>query len=221
MNLSQIRRQMVESRENRVRGFDRAWITIAEISRTNPTLASFISGYLGSRIAPGELDHMSVVARIPLQAAPSALLWFGICSGLRSNGQILAFSGGLGRRILRDLEQASHVADRPMCDLAIAELEVLLNRDRPLTDFRPERNGSLTVELMPGVVTVVRWPRSPDAQTELLERRGIFFETQDLVRDMLTALDRVDNVRRRLERVVDFGPGTPRARTDPKVKKLF
>jgi hypothetical protein len=55
-----IRRQMVESRENRVRAFDKAWTTVAEIARTNPTLASFISGYLGSRIAPGELD-MSVL----------------------------------------------------------------------------------------------------------------------------------------------------------------
>jgi hypothetical protein len=217
-NLSEIRLQMVESRESRVRAFDKALITIAEISRANPTLASFISGYLGSRIAPGELDHFGVVART-LEAAPGALLWFGICSGLRSDGQALAFSGGLGYRILRDLEQASHVLDRPRCDLATAELEVLLNRDKPLTDFRVGSSGSITVELLPGVITAVRWPRPLDAQADLFEKRDISSETRDLMRELLIALDRVDYFRTRLERTADLGIGVPRGRNDPKPRR--
>jgi len=217
-NLSEIRLQMVESRENRVRAFDKAWITIAEISQTNPTLASFISGYLGSRIAPGELDHFGVVART-LEAAPDALLWFGICSGLRSDGQVLAFSGGLGYRILRDLEQASHVLDRPRCDLATAELEVLLNRDKPLTDFRVGSSGLITVELLPGVITTVRWPRPLDGQADLFERRDISSETRDLIRELLVALDRVDYLRTRLERTGDLGIGVPRGRIDSKPRR--
>ncbi|MEK7992987.1 MAG: hypothetical protein AAB403_04195 [Planctomycetota bacterium] len=219
-SLFKIRGQMVESRESRVRAFDKAWTTIAEISQANPTLASFISGYLGSRIAPGELEHAGVVART-LEAAPGALLWFGVCSGLRSDGQVLAFSGGLGRRILRDLEQASHVLDRPRCDLAIAELEVLLNRDKPLTDFRAGSNSSLTVELTPGVTTTVRWPRPSDTQADLFERRDISSETRDLVRDLSVALERVDYLRKRLERAVDLDIGTPRGRSDQKPRKRW
>jgi hypothetical protein len=219
-SLHKIRGQMIESRENRIRAFDRAWTSIAEISRANPTLASFVSGYLGSRIAPGELDHVSVIART-LEAAPGALLWFGLCSGLRSDGQILGFAGGLGCRILRDLEQASHVLDRPRCDVAISELEVLLNRDKPLTDFRAGSNGLLTVELAPGVITTVRWPRPMDAQAELFERRDTSIETQDLIKDLSLALDRVDSIRRRLERTVDLGTRALRERTDPKSKRRY
>jgi hypothetical protein len=217
-SLSGIRRQMLESRESRVRAFDKAWETVGEIARTNPTLASFISGYLGSRIAPGDLDHVGVVART-LQDAPSALLWFGLCSGLRSDGQVLAFAGGLGRRILRDLEQTDHVLDRPRCDMAIAELEVLLNQAKPLADFRTGSNGSLTVELTPGVTTTVRWPRPSDTQADFFERRDLSFETRDLVKDLSVALDRVEYFRRRLERTVDLGVGSPKGRTDLKPKR--
>jgi hypothetical protein len=219
-SLSEIRGQMLESRESRVRAFEKAWITIAEIAQGNPSLASFISGYLGSRIAPGELDHATLVART-LEAAPSALLWFGICSGLRSDGQIFAFSGGLGRRILRDLEQANYVLDRPKCDLAIVELDVLLNRDKPLTDFRTGSSGSLTVELIPGVVTTVRWPRSSDAPADLFDRRDVAFETRDIVKELSVAFDHVDYLRRRLERTLDLGTGFPRGKTEPKPKKRF
>ena len=209
---------MVESRENRVRAFDNAWTTVAEIARANPTLASFISGYLGSRIAPGELDHVGVVART-LKSAPSALLWFGLCSGLRSDGQVLAFAGGLGRRILRDLEQTDHALDRPRCDLAIGELEVLLNQEKPLTDFRTGSNGSLSVELIPGVTTTVRWPRPSDTQADLFERRDLSIEARDLLKDLSVALDRVDYLRRRLERAVDLGIGPPEGRINQKPKK--
>jgi hypothetical protein len=193
-------------------------MTITEIARAKPTLANFISGYLGSRIAPGELDHVGVVART-LKDAPSALLWFGLCSGLRSDGQVLTFAGGLGRRILRDLEQTDNALDRPRCDVAIGELEVLLNQEKPRTDFRTESNGSLSVELIPGVTTTVRWPRPPDAQADLFERRDLPFEARDLLKDLSVALERVDYLRRRLERTIDLGSGPPDDRTIQKPKR--
>jgi hypothetical protein len=219
-SLSEIRMQMQESRESRVRAFEKAWLTIAETSQANPALAGFISGYLGSRIAPGELDHAGVVART-LESAPGALLWFGICSGLRSDGQILAFSGGLGRRILRDLEQANYVLDRPGCDLAITELDVLLNREKSLIDFRTGSSGSLTVELLPGVVTTVRWPSPSDAQADLFEKREVASETRDILRDLSVALEQVDYLRRRLDRTFDLGTGAQRGRSDPKPKRRY
>jgi len=220
-SLSALRGQMADSRESRVRTFDNAWVTIAGLSQANPTLASFLSGYLGSRIAPGELDHAGIVART-LEAAPGALLWFGVCSGIRSDGQVLAFSKGLGQRILRDLEQDSHVLDNPRCDLAIAELQVLFDREMPLGEFRTGGAGSLTVELMPGVTTSVRWPAEQNGQGDLFDRRDVLFETRDLVREMSMALDRVDYLRARLERAVNLSGGAPsRNRTEPKRKKGY
>jgi hypothetical protein len=220
-SLSELRGRMADSRENRVRAFDNAWITIAGLSQGDPTLASFLCGYLGSRIAPGELDHAAVVAKT-LEAAPGALLWFGVCSGIRSDGQVLAFSKGLGQRILRDLEQASHVLDKPRCDLAIVELQVLFDREMPLAEFRTGGIGSLTVELMPGVTTSVRWPAELNEQGDLFERRGALFETRDLVKEMSMALARVDYVRARLERAVDLGRGSgSRGTTEPKRKKGY
>jgi hypothetical protein len=218
--LLKIRAQMAGSRENRVRAFDRASAALADNPRVDRVLASFVSGYLGSRIAPGELDHLNIAART-LETAPSALLWFGVCSGLRSDGQILAFGGGLGRRILRDLEEGGDVLDRPRCDLAITELDVLLNREKPLTDFRPGSNALLTVELAPGVVTAVRWPKLAGAQAELFPSRVVPFEVQLLIRDLSTALDRVDSIQRRLERAVDQDVRAVERRTEPKPRKRY
>lgn len=220
-HLSAARPRVADSRENRIRTFEHGWATIAGLSQRNPTLASFICGYLGSRIAPGELDHAGVVART-LDSAPAALLWFGVCSGLRSDGQVLAFSKGLGQRVLRDLEQSSQVLDRPKCDLAITELQVLFDREAPLSDFRTGGAGSLMVELIPGVTTSVRWPVEINLSGDLFDRRDPLPEARGLMKELSMALERVEYLQRRLERIIDPEKASAsRNRSEPKRKKEY
>ena len=207
--LSEVRDQMQESRENRVRAFDKAWEWFANNRHSDSLLSGFLCGYLGSRIAPGDLDHFGLVAKM-LPVAPTASLWFSLCSGLQSGGQVLGFADGLGRRILRDLEQSDDVLGRPRCDLGLSELEVLFSRDKPLTDFRTGSSGLLTIELFPCVTTSIRWQRSNEFQVDLFERRDTsLVEARQLVRELAAALERVNLIRSQLARVVDVESDQP------------
>jgi hypothetical protein len=85
------------------------------------------------------------------------------------------------------------------------ELEVLLTRDKPLTDFRTASNGLLTVELLACVTTSIRWQRANEFQADLFERHDAsMVETRELVRELSFALERVDIIRRQLTRQVDI-----------------
>jgi hypothetical protein len=116
--------QMSQSRENRLRAFEKLAQTLSKQAESKNSLPAFICGYMGSRIAPGELDHLNLLARLT-PFAPSSLLWFCLCAGLQSHGQILAFFEGLGRRLLRDVEQNDTILSRPKCDVSLSELVVL------------------------------------------------------------------------------------------------
>lgn len=206
--LFELRAQMQESRENRVRTLERASEWFADHRRAEPLLSAFVCGYLCSRIAPGDLDHLNLVSRF-LPNTPAAMLWFSVCSGLQSHGQVSAFADGLGSRILRDLEQSEDLFGRPRCDIALAELELLSMRDKPLTDFRTSSNGMLTVELIPAVTTSIRWQRTAEVQVDLFERRDSSADVRNLVRELSFALERVEIIRRQLARHADLDPDNP------------
>jgi hypothetical protein len=204
-SISELREQMQESRENRVRTFEKARDWFTTNPQGDPILRGFVCGYLGSRIAPGDLDHLHLVATMS-PIAQTAALWFSLCSGLQSRGQILAFGEGLGRRILRDIEQSDDVFGRPRCDLGVNELRILSGREKALIDFKTASSGLLTVELIPCVNTSVRWQRIAEVQSDLFGGRDVTVETRELVRDLSKALDRVEVIRRQLARNVDLDP---------------
>jgi hypothetical protein len=200
--IEDIRDQMSRSREDRLRAFEKLQIIMAKQSDNNNLLIAFLAGYIGSRIAPGELDHIFLFTR-SVQFAPASLLWFTVCAGLQSQGQILTFLDGLGSRILRDLDQYDGILTRPRSDLSVTELRVLFGGNKTLSEFRTSSNGALSVELMPGVTTVVRWSRTMDTQPDLFDRREPLMEARHLLSELNSSLERVDAVRRRLERTLD------------------
>jgi hypothetical protein len=208
VELSGVREKMSASREDRVRVFEWAVGLLGSSRSIEPLRTGFILGYLCSRIAPGSLNHFDLLNGV-LPMAPSAALWFGLCSGLQGRGQVLAFADGLGRRVLRDLEHSEDMFGRPRCDVALPELTILLGREKPLMDFRTSSTGTLMVELFPGVHTSIRWQRNSDFQQETFDRRDSSAETRALVRELSSALERVELIRRRLAQQVDLEPDLP------------
>jgi hypothetical protein len=150
-------------------------------SPRNP-LFSFAVGYLGSTIAPGTFDHYALMHAIESRVE-GALLWYGFCAGLYKKNTLQSFSGGLGRRVVRDLERNDSVYARPYCDIAMNELEVLLDADRKF-DFKMGLPGTIEIELAPCVTTFHSLQKQsierPEGVEELL--RELDYKLQDLIR---------------------------------------
>jgi hypothetical protein len=164
-------REMGGTREERVAVFERA---IAAPTVCGTREAAFAIGYLASRINPGTLAHASLVAPA-LQRHPAAMLWYGVCAGMAEGTSVLGEFGGVGRRVLREVSAAENFVGRSRADISALELEIRLGGERA-DDFPVYSPSQLTVELVPGVSTVVNWSsrarsrRTPEGSERSEER---------------------------------------------------
>ena len=185
------------TREERVRVLDVHLKTLEETAERDPLTAGFIAGYLTNLITPGTFEHAALL--IPhLEKIPSSLIWYGLCAGMSKESQLKKYSHGLGRRVLRELLRRESVLERPRCDVALSELEVLRRAENSqFGEIRTNRRGCLEVEIVPRVNVVVEWPssndRKPSPNTSYSEQ-----EIRGLVTDLGHALLKADNVRERL-----------------------
>jgi hypothetical protein len=156
---SYIEERMHGPREDRVIAFSDL---LRDLERSSPPadgdLTSFALGYLASRIAPGTIQHSSVL-RPAIHKYPTALLWYGFCAGvpgLENRGWTpMEFPAG-ARRIARDLLRPESLLDAPSSDISYLELLALARTGGdPLNGLITSTQGTATIELAPAVSTVV------------------------------------------------------------------
>ena len=158
---------MRESKEKRVEWFEdmaRRLQDSYNLAIASDT-ASFLCGYLLSQVTRGSMQHAEIL-RPYLRRFPTVIMWYGLCAGLYKNTGIYNELGGLGSRILRDLQEKFNILERPKADIAFEELEVLFSTEKIDKKFIQENHSYLTVELLPGLHAVVKWPPYEDNGTE-------------------------------------------------------
>ncbi len=184
-NLSQIKPfadaelMMHGSREDRVLAFEEFVQRSDGISVLKPEVLSLMLGYLASRIAPGTIRHSSVLGKVA-HRYPTAVLWYGFCAGFAEGDfKMPNASGRLGvdfpssaRRVIRELLRQEPVLGAPVCDIGYLELMALSRTGGdPLEGLIKTTQGSLMVELLPGVCTSVNVSSKPPAESQAQESR--------------------------------------------------
>lgn len=150
---------MSASKERRVEVFETAAAELMQNS-SDQFSASFLVGYLASLVSGGSLEHAPLV--FPLQERlPMVMLWYGICSAFLPDTRVLTDFSHLGLRIVRAMGGHEELLALPNCDIAVAELEVLLRGDPRARSFRQTHASFLRVEVAPNVTTTMKWPGRP------------------------------------------------------------
>jgi hypothetical protein len=132
-------------------------------------------GYLASRIAPGTIRHSSVLSQIAHQY-PTAILWYGFCSGFaegeaNSHKRCIELPSS-ARRVIRELLRQETVWGAPFCDIGYLELLALMRTGgNPLEGLIKTTQGSIIVELMPSVCTLVNVSSKRLAESQFRESR--------------------------------------------------
>lgn len=160
--------KMNGSREDRVDSFERLRSAMYGEAYEHQANAALLLGYLASKIAPGTLDHLPMLIE-SAGRMPSAIFWYGVFAALPMDSDVLATGGGTAQRIWRDATRPASIFDRPTCDLAFEELEVLGRLGNIETMVPVLRPGYLEVEVAPCVDAVVRMQRHTAGQEELFE----------------------------------------------------
>lgn len=155
LDTSLIDDNMRSTKEHRVDVFENVARKLRN-SKVNEHYRSFIIGYLASLVSDGSLEHAHLI--FPMQnEMPAAMLWYGVCGGLKDNNSILSDYNHLGLRILRIIRRHENLLSPPMCDISLSELEILFRGSKESRWFRKAQSASLRIELFPMVTTVVRW----------------------------------------------------------------
>jgi hypothetical protein len=157
--LSRALNEMRGSREHRVRIFERV---LGDTNQVDVITSSFLAGLLADQIAPGTFEHVDLLLSY-IDRYPMALVWYGLCAGLRPDSEVQQVGNCLGRRLVRDLLASDPVISRPKYDISVGELEVYLDREQPL-EFRVASQNHIAVELLPGVPAYMKWPVPPAAE---------------------------------------------------------
>jgi len=207
--------RMQGPREMRVTFFEDCLPWLANIRREDPKLASFLCGFLASQMGPGTLDYIFLLTP-HLDQFPTAIIWYGLCSGLQRRGSLSGFSFGLGRRILREVLREESILDSPRSDIALTELEAMTAYDSASAEFRTGTQGILEIEIAPLVTTTVRWPPKQTEQPEFFQSEMLSLEIRDLSMQLGDLLSKATEVEKRISRLVgsrdlpDFKPGRGR-----------
>jgi hypothetical protein len=213
-----VRDHMTGPRESRVVLIDSTLSLLMHRQQVPSLIRNFLIGYLVSRLAPGTFDHFSIICE---RGDLNALPWYGLCAGLADHSTVRNFYDGLGRRVLRDVCRVESLLDRPRCDVAIAELEMLA-LDNSSLSFRTGSAGSMEIEIAPCVNSVIRWPHSGESQPELLPALPSTRDVREILFELYESLQRVGFVSQKLERLFtgddkpDPGPADKRKRTSPR-----
>ncbi|MDL5046551.1 hypothetical protein QQ054_10950 [Oscillatoria amoena NRMC-F 0135] len=156
---------MSSSKERRVEVFEAAAAELMQNS-SDQFSASFLVGYLASLVSGGSLEHAPLV--FPLQERlPMVMVWYGICSALLPDTRVLTDFSHLGLRIVRAMGGHEELLALPNCDIALAELEVLLRGDPRARRFRQTNASFLRVEVAPNVTTTIKWPGRPGTSGQM------------------------------------------------------
>ena len=192
------------SREDRVRVFEEFLNRKEGISGPKPEIMSFMLGYLASRIAPGTIRHSSVLGQI-VHRFPTAMLWYGLCSGFAEGEANISNASKRhsvdlplsARRVVRELIRPESVLGTPVCDIGYIELLALSQTGgNPLEGLIKTTQGSVIVELLPGVCTSVKFFSKPpvESQDRKLREREIIAtmgeqleQLREIYRDLLAA----------------------------------
>jgi hypothetical protein len=205
LQFASVEKRMGGPREDRVVAFSEFVRAVEGSPSTDTELTSFMLGYLASRIAPGTIQHSSILRPVMHRFA-TALLWYGFCAGLgRPEASLRNVSGqrwptldlpASARRVARDLIRPEPIFAPPACDIAFHELLALSRTGGdPLVSLIRTTQGTATVELVPGVWTVVNVsPKSgpddslrPERERDILASMGEYIDRlsgayNDLVR---------------------------------------
>ena len=192
------------TREERVAGYEELLSQLTSLGGHDSLMTSFALAYFVSRMSLGSLEHL----RLLVPVAPkyrSVLMWYGLLAGIHPESQLATVGGGLGRRLIRDVQSVESFTARPTCDIALSELQMLSSADPQLSELITSVPGQLEIEIASGISTFVRWPNRLDSSSGDTHRSlSNSDEARDLFHNLSKSLQEAEAMRRRLGDVLQL-----------------
>jgi hypothetical protein len=140
--------------DSRMKAFTDA-VNVVHLGSQGLRTDEIVLGFLSNMILPGSFAHAKVLAKLT-EVFPAALVWYGAFCTASSNFDIVQFNAGLVTKLVRDVGREFSFAARPICDIALDELEVLSRLPIKPETLKPIHQRTALVALLPGVEIFAR-----------------------------------------------------------------
>ncbi|WP_198120342.1 hypothetical protein [Massilia rhizosphaerae] len=127
--------------------------------------SSALSAFLATQISPSSFEHFSILSSRDRQLA----IWYMFMAGLQQPRGLLGFNGGLGSRLLRDVNRIESLLDGPVGDISLRELRVLARAGLEGISKRLGHSNEIEVEVIPLVTCSFRFQPSQAKQVSLFD----------------------------------------------------
>ncbi len=150
--------------DGRMRAFSQL-IQIIQLHSRGQEIDEIAVAFVCNRILPSSFAHAG--ALVPLTPFfPAALVWYGFFSMLTRPSKTSSLNPGLLLKLERDLVEPFSFEQRPRCDIALEELEVLSRVAMRAEVIKPTQQRALLVGLLPGVDVYTRFGNETDPSAE-------------------------------------------------------
>lgn len=170
--------------EGRVRDFDRLIASLdalPEQERGKRSELQFLAGYIAT-IAAGGASSLGLAEQLSARW-PQIAGWAYVIGGVGERVTWTSGFDGLGRLVARELLRPLRLNDPPMCDFALEEAAVVVDRalQDPLVHLRVKQSRIMSVALYPGVNVSVPIAEAPqDARPREIPQRADARSSQPL-----------------------------------------
>lgn len=170
----------------------------------------FVLALLAAQISPGTLDHIEIALA---QKDPRVAFWYVALASIARPQAMLSFNGALGLKLERLASRLMPLDSFPECDLSYAELRVVARLGLEHLNKRLQHAGELSVELVPTVTALFRFPsrsgRSAEAYDQ--ERSSRDLVNRERQRDRLLAIARsLEEMAHSQQLDIDYSENNPR-----------
>lgn len=156
--------------EDRIRLFA---ATAAKLRQTGipENYVAFVLAFAANQVLPGSMDHVGLLKELGAMS-DSSVIWYGFIAGLTGGSRIGSLQNGLGWRLHRDVTVPESAMDATRADIAVDELEVLMDHESTRATIRTA-GELLKVELQPCVYSYVPWLKEARLEANIPNRDPI------------------------------------------------
>ena len=189
--------------EQRVALFDKAAEGLVRfepsVHQSLRALGEFMVAYFAARIGGSASAHIPLLTRL-VGSHPMVAMWYGVASALYKPEIWGAEFDGLGRLTLKELAFPLRFDDPPRCDIAVGELDVLVDPGAAGADFQSLRfrgamRKALNVEVALGVNVIIPLSLPPEQVSTVASGGLTPSELTDILKHLTAATEGVTRLR--------------------------
>ena len=194
------------TRESRVTALEEALSSLADVKKKYAEIVPIVAAYIVNQASPGTLEYLPLLAKASGHDSATTI-WYGFLSGLHPKSLALDYEDGLGWTIAIQITRLLNLDERPNADIDLDEFEMLSSSEKKFSNHKMYRPGSVTVEILPGINTIVAIPEAvtvtvtKDAQQQLFANDLLEEDVSSIMEDVDDAVHQLRVIRNRLGRI--------------------